>query len=183
MIYHDWENINAGINSIFSDIYDDGWKPDITLGISPCSIVPALILNNRLRSDFETIKIDLERSEPDIELNAWLPELAFGVNDPEITGMSNTRWDPSLRKNILIFITENKNNILKCLISDWEGTCFPNEKHVWKTIWNNNVKFATLYDYNPHPDVSCDYRWKLGTMEGYTKNIFPWTYEYWTRKY
>lgn len=183
-VYNSWGDINCGINSIFSDIYSSDWKPDITVGISPCSVVPSLMLSNRLNSDFEIIKRDPNRG--DMELNAWIPELAFGINEPLDSGISGARWDPSLRKNILVFISENNNNILEFLKKEWESICFPNEKHVWNTIWNKNVKFATLYEIheenNCFPTTKCDYVWKKVYETGH-RNVFPWSYEYWTKKY
>ena len=177
----EWSDIDCAINSIFYDIYHSDWKPEVVVGISPSGVIPALILNNRLRTEFETITIDFARETPITEVNTWLPELAFGINDQQITGISGARWDPSLRKNILIFLTENNDKTIEFIISDWQSSCYPNEKETWKKVWNKNVRFACIHE-NPNVKKSCDYWWNENHPEDKIKNIYPWTTEYWTKK-
>lgn len=178
---YDWKDIDNAINSLFSDIYSDKWKPDVAVGIIPDSAVISNILSNRLETKFETIKIDLFSKEPEVELNCWLPELAFGVNDSSETGISGARWDPQLRKNILVCVTQNKAGILERLINDWQDACYPAEKQVWQTVWHRNVRFASMIDYSDR-DINCDYTWKMVDPSEKTKDIFPWDKSFWTQK-
>lgn len=179
---YDWPCIDSAINSLFSDIFSSNWRPDITVGITPDSAVFSNILSNRLETQYETIKIDISEHQSDIELNLWLPELAFGVNDSSSSGITNARWDPALRKNILVCVTENKSKTIETLMKDWETSCFSNEKQVWNSIWHKNVRFASIIDY-ADSKVNCDYHWKLVSSEENTDNIFPWDKVYWTKSY
>lgn len=180
IITHDWTDIDKAVNSIFSDIYADGWKPDITVGISPSAVVFSNLLSNRLNTDYETIKINFEQGEADMEINCWLPELAFGVNCPEKYEISQSRWDPSIRKNILICALGNSDKNIPELIKSWESVCYPNERYAWESVWHKNVRFACLME-NPNAEVLCDYSWKEISTDYSEKNVFPWEKEFWTK--
>jgi hypoxanthine phosphoribosyltransferase len=50
------------------------------------------------------------------------------------------------RKNILIVDDINdQGNTVNWILNDWPSGCMPNDKS-WETVWNNNVKFAVLFD-------------------------------------
>lgn len=178
---YEWTHVEQALNSIFKDIYDDNWKPDITVGISPSSVVPASILSNRLSTDFESVLIDLESTETIIETNGWLAEMAFGVNYETETGITGARWDPSLKKNILIFLAKNQDSTIRCLKKSWQDSCYPKEITVWDKIWHNNVKFACILE-DVQMESVCDYYWKECGAGDLKNTVFPWESSYWTGK-
>jgi hypoxanthine phosphoribosyltransferase len=87
----------------------------------------------------ETLKVSL-RDGNDTESNCWMSEDAFGHID----------YDPMCssdgRKNILIVDDINDSGAtINWIINDWRSSCLPDDER-WNTVWNNNVKFVTLFD-------------------------------------
>jgi hypoxanthine phosphoribosyltransferase len=90
----------------------------------------------------EALKVSLRDDEQGPESNAWMAEDAFGyVSEDE---RETCRWDVKKRKNILIVDDINDTgSTFNWIKQDWEAGCLPMEES-WKTVWNNNVRFATL---------------------------------------
>ena len=112
------------------DIANSNWRPDYIVGITRGGLVPAVMISHYFDIPMHTLNTE--------ESNLWMAEDAFGYED----GAS----DPAKRKNILIVDDINDTGkTINWLIEDWRSGCRPSDP-AWKDIWNNNVKFAVVYD-------------------------------------
>jgi hypoxanthine phosphoribosyltransferase len=79
------------------------------------------------------------------ESNLWMAEDAFGYVTEEERDTLKSRWDLNKRKNILIVDDINDTGAtFNWIKQDWQSSCLPNEKDAWKSVWDNNVRFAVI---------------------------------------
>ena len=143
--YYTWNDVENMCVQIVKNMYADNWTPDYIVGITRGGNVPATIISNMTGIRCEALKVSLRDDNRDSESNAWMSEDAFGYNsNPEVTKIQGSRWDPSLRKNILIVDDINDTGAtFNWIKEDWQSTCLPNES-TWETVWGKNVRFAVL---------------------------------------
>ena len=104
------------------------------------------------------------------------------MNRPEKTGITGSRWDPALRKNILIVDDINDSGAtFDWIVADWQAGCFPQELETWRTIWNSTTRFAVLVDnLASSAKLQVDYAGKeINKAEEDVWIDFPW--EVWWR--
>ena len=143
--YYSWQDVERMCVSIVNQMYKDNWRPDYIVGITRGGNVPATIISNMTGIRCEALKVSLRDDNTDSESNCWMSEDAFGYNYPEKTGITGARWDPGLRKNILIVDDINDTGAtFDWIKQDWMSSCLPNEDNAWNSVWHNNVRFATL---------------------------------------
>ncbi len=170
-ICYTWQDIDTASNSIITDLAVDKWCPDYIVGIIPNGLSLALLLSNKLNIPLNTLNV-----QPNIdntESNLWMAEEAFGYNNTEKTGIGSARWDPGLRKNILIVDNfTDTGTLFNWIKDDWTSGCFPNEDNAWNSVWDKNVRFATMTE-----DVNCEfeasYHWDIVNTED-TLLVYPW---------
>jgi len=143
--YYSWQDVERACTNIALQMYKDAWRPDYIVGITRGGNVPATILSNMLGVRCEALKVSLRDDNMGPESNLWMAEDAFGyIPENERNG---SRWDPSVRKNILIVDDINDTGAtLDWIKEDWQSGCFPNEEYVWQGIWGQSVRFAVLTD-------------------------------------
>ena len=142
---------------IIRQITLSGYKPDYVVGITRGGLLPALLISQYYNIPMETLRVSL-RDHAEQECNAWMPEHAFGYLSTEIRQTEKSRWDVSRRKNILIIDDINDTGeTIKWIKKDWESSCMPNERYAWDTVWNHNVKFATLINNEASNFKDIDY--------------------------
>ena len=155
-----FDNINELVHNIMRQVTIDLFRPDYVVGITRGGLVPALMISHYLNIPMHTLKVSLRSDPPDTESNSWMAEDAFGYVSPEDQAIIKSRWDPKKRKNILIVDDINDSGAtFDWIKQDWIGSCFPDEKEVWNSVWNHNVKFAVLVDNETSPLLllsSCD---------------------------
>ena len=145
--YYSWEDVEAACVNIALQMYKDAWRPDYIVGITRGGNVPATILSNMLNVRCEALKVSLRDDEMGPESNLWIAEDAFGYNNESETGITGARWDPKLRKNILIVDDINDTGAtFNWIKQDWPSGCLPNEDNAWSSVWGSNVRFATITD-------------------------------------
>ena len=145
--YYSWQDIENMCSSIVLQMFADNWRPDYIVGLTRGGNVPATIISNMTGIRCEALKVSLRDDEVGPESNLWMSEDAFGFNDPDKSGVTGARWDIKLRKNILIVDDINDTGAtFNWIIKDWQASCFPKEENGWNSVWNNNVRFATLTD-------------------------------------
>jgi hypoxanthine phosphoribosyltransferase len=97
----------------------------------------------------QTLKVSLrDDADADCESNLWMAEDALGYvrsEDREFT--EGDRASDLNKKNILIVDDINDTGAtLNWIMKDWPASCFPDDP-VWETdVWNENVKFAVIFD-------------------------------------
>lgn len=132
---------------ICNDIQRQHWRPDYIVGITRGGLLPAVMISHYLKVPMNTLNISLRDNKFEPESNLWMAEDAFGyvsVGDREFTEGDTS--DISLRKNILIVDDINDSGeTINWILNDWPSGCLPNDP-AWKNIWNNNVKFAVVFD-------------------------------------
>lgn len=142
----DWHEYSGLVQEICRQITANSWRPDYVVGITRGGLLPAKMISHYLDVPMHTLKISL-RDNIDTESNLWMAEEAFGMVPLEDQISIGSRWDPSYRKNILIVDDINDSGAtINWILEDWAGGCMSKETQVWSTVWNNNVKFATVFD-------------------------------------
>ena len=121
-------------------------RPDIVVAVTRGGAVPGVLISQYFDVVMQPLRVSL-RQHIECESNLWLAEQAFGVNRPEETGITGSRWDPALRKNILIVDDINDSGAtFDWIVSDWQSGCYPREIDAWHTVWNHTTRFAVLID-------------------------------------
>jgi hypoxanthine phosphoribosyltransferase len=141
-----WLDAERLTQEVCRQITLDKWRPDIVVAITRGGAVPGTLISQYFDVAMQPLRVSL-RQHPECESNLWLAEQAFGVNRPEETGISGARWDPDLRKNILIVDDINDSGAtFDWIVRDWQAGCFPQETETWSTVWNRTTRFAVLVD-------------------------------------
>ena len=151
--YYSWQDVERMCVSIVNQMYKDNWKPDYIVGITRGGNVPATIISNMTGIRCEALKVSLRDDDSESESNCWMAEDAFGYEHFKIlehnADISASAGEPIVnlpisRKNILIVDDINDTGAtFNWIEQDWPAGCLPNEES-WNTVWNNNVRFATL---------------------------------------
>ena len=136
--YYSWTDIERMCVSIVNQMYADNWRPDYIVGLTRGGNVPATIISNMTGIRCEALKVSLRDDDIGPESNCWMAEDAFGYNDGTIVSAG------PLHKNILIVDDINDTgSTFNWIKQDWQAGCLPNDDK-WKTVWDQNVRFATL---------------------------------------
>ena len=174
--YYSWQDIEKMCVSIVNQMYKDAWRPDYIVGITRGGNVPATILSNMLGIRCEALKVSLRDDEMGPETNCWMSEDAFGYVNEEEQETLKCRWDLHKRKNILVVDDINDTGAtFNWIKQDWQSTCFPNEDNAWNSVWNGNVRFATLTENLASEFGSVSYyAHEINKAEEDVWLVYPW---------
>jgi xanthine phosphoribosyltransferase len=127
-VYVSWNDVQRQVQELVRQMWLDRWTPDYVVGITRGGLVPANLISQYLDCRMETLQVRLRDGvEDECESNFWMAE------------------DAANSKNILIVDDINDSGAtLNWIKKDWESSCMPNERYAWDSVWNHNVKFATL---------------------------------------
>ena len=158
------------VAKICRDIANSGWRPDYVVGMVQGGLIPAVMIGN-----YFNIPVNALSKE---ESNLWMAEDAFGYIDKNDRSNVNVASTSESRKNILIVNDiNNTGNTINNLMEDWSSGCLPNDP-AWKDIWNNNVKFAVVYDnVSSKSKVTVDFCGEEIAKSKKERIVFP--YENW----
>ena len=174
--YYNWQDVENSCINIALQMYKDNWRPDYIVGITRGGNVPATILSNMLNVRGEALKVSLRDATGESESNCWMASDAFGYVDEEERANTKSRWDIGKRKKILIVDDINDTGAtFNWIKQDWPAGCLPNEES-WKTVWHNNVRFATITDnlssdFNGTVDYSVH---EVNKAEQDVWLVYPW---------
>ena len=174
--YYNWQDVENACINIALQMYKDKWRPDYIVGITRGGNVPATILSNMLGVRGEALKVSLRDATGESESNCWMATDAFGYVDEEERANTKSRWDIAKRKKILIVDDINDTGAtFNWIKQDWPAGCLPNEES-WKTVWHNNVRFATITDnlssdFNGTVDYSVH---EVNKAEQDVWLVYPW---------
>ena len=142
--FYSWADVETMCTEIVTTMYTSNYKPDYIVGITRGGNVPATIISNMTGIPCEAIKVSL-RDDSKLESNCSFANDAFGVVAEEDRALYKSRFDPGLRKKILIVDDINDTGAtFNWIREDWQRNCFPQEQDVWNVVWGNTVKFAVL---------------------------------------
>ncbi len=135
--FNDVKNLTSTICRQFNT-----WKPDYIVGLTRGGLLPAVMISHWLDTPMHALGVSLRdvNSEMGPESNLWMAEDAFDG------------------KNILIVDDINDTGAtFNWIMKDWLSGCHPHDEK-WKSVWNNNVRFAVLVDNLASKcDVKMDY--------------------------
>ena len=185
-IFYSWQDVETAANRIVLDIFktDPAWKPDYIVGITRGGLPLATILSHRLGVPLVALSINLrDNTELGCETNCWLADWAFGYVDEEQKKLIKSRWDPKLRKNILVVDDINDTGAtFEWLVKDWQSSCFPNEQNAWDAVWHRSVKFAVMTN-NLSSSFNVDFAWdEVNKTEEDCWLVYPWENDAWLKK-
>lgn len=125
------KQFNGLVADICRQVVNSSWKPDYVVGITRGGSIAAVMISHYFNCSCEMLKVSFADDDQQ-ESNCWMSEDAFGYE--------------STPKNILIVDDINDTGrTLNWIVDDWQSTCLPNHEQ-WKSVWNNNVRFATVVD-------------------------------------
>jgi hypoxanthine phosphoribosyltransferase len=130
-----WNEFQGLVAKICRDIANSDWRPDYIVGITRGGLLPAVMISQYFNIPCETLKVSLRDhgGENPTESNLWMAEDAFG-------------YDMDKPKNILIVDDINDTGAtVNWILEDWPSGCLPDHE-TWKTVFGNNVRFATVFD-------------------------------------
>lgn len=176
--YVNYDEFRGLTSDICRQITNSKWRPDYVVGITRGGLFPAVMASHYFDVPMHTLEISL-RDGGECESNLWMAEDAFGHVPMDQQELIHSRWDPSFRKNILIIDDINDSGAtINWLLKDWPSGCHPKEEHVWQQVWNNNVRFATIFDnLNSKCQVKMDYAGEELDKQENDWIVFP--YENW----
>ena len=160
--YYSWQDIETMCTSIVNQMYTDNWRPDYIVGLTRGGNVPATIISNMTGIRCEALKVSLRDDDSESESNCWMAEDAFGYNK-----------EPT---NILIVDDINDTGAtFNWITKDWQSSCLPGDDK-WQSVWNNNVRFATLTDnlaseFTEHCAYTCH---EINKSEEDVWLVYPW---------
>ena len=160
--YYSWQDIETMCISIVNQMYTDNWRPDYIVGLTRGGNIPATIISNMTGIRCEALKVSLRDDEMGPESNCWMAEDAFGYNK-----------EPT---NILIVDDINDTGAtFNWIMKDWQSSCLPDDDK-WQSVWNNNVRFATLTDnlaseFTEHCAYTCH---EINKSEEDVWLVYPW---------
>ena len=178
--FYTYNDLHDAAMNIVLKMYKDNWRPDYVVGITRGGLPLALRISHLMNVRMETLNVKLRDGKPGetCESNLWMSEDAFGYNDTEQTGITGARWDPGLRKNILVVDDINDTGAtFNWIKNDWQSSCFPNEENAWNSVWGKNVRFAAMTENLSSDFGEVQYHWdEVNKAEEDTWLVYPWEY-------
>ena len=159
--YYNWGDVERAAQSIIMQMYKDEWRPDYIVGLTRGGLPLAVLISHMASIRMETLKVklrDLDDNEDGCESNCWMAEDAYEG------------------KNILIVDDINDTGAtFNWITKDWQAGCMPRDDK-WQSIWNNNVRFATLTDnlaseFTEHCAYTCH---EINKSEEDVWLVYPW---------
>ena len=177
--FYTYNDVHDAAMNMVLKMYKDNWVPDYIVGINRGGLPLALRISHLLSVRMYTLDVSLrDGGSVGPETNCWMSEEAFGYNYPEQTGITGARWDPGLRKNILVVDDINDTGAtFNWIKQDWQSSCLPNEEHAWNSVWGKNVRFAAMTENLSSDFGEVQYYWdEVNKAEEDTWLVYPWEY-------
>jgi uncharacterized protein len=151
-VKYDRVKIKGYILNILRDIQQDGFKPDVIVGINRGGLPAAVKISHYL--DVPLVPLCKDES------NLWLAEDAFAG------------------KNILIVDDINDTgSTIANIKKDWPSGCHPSNPK-WDNVFGYNVRFAVLIDNDASDELVSYAGHTINKAENPEWCVFPWE-EWW----
>ena len=171
------KDIDNAVHDIVRQMYKQEWRPDYIVGITRGGLYPAIIMSHQYDLPMYTLDVRLRDGLTGNESNAWMSEDAFGYISEAERELYKSRWDPRLRKNILIIDDINDTGAtFNWIKDDWRATCLPDETYSWDQVFGDqgNVRFAAIVN---NLSSECDISYSSIEINKAEKDewiVFPW---------
>jgi uncharacterized protein len=156
-IFLTWHDVEKQTAELCRQITLSGWRPDYVVGLTRGGLTPANLISQYFEVPMDTLKVSL-RDDGETVSNLGMAEDAYN-------GM-----------NILIVDDINDTGAtLNWIKQDWESF-HPSKTEPWKTIWNQSVRVAVLYD-NESSKNKIDIDYSAVDINKAKKDcwiVFPW---------
>jgi len=177
-LWYTWADIERMCHSLVNQMYGDGWRPDYIVGITRGGNVPATILSNMLDIPADSLQVSFrDNGMASNESNCIMAEDAFGYGALEDGSAAPAYYGsvPEKRKNILLIDDINDTGrTFQWIMQDWEDICLPTSPD-WKTVWNNNVRFAVLTEnLSSNFDLVRYHATEVNKAEKDVWVVYPW---------
>jgi hypoxanthine phosphoribosyltransferase len=185
-VFYTWQQFDRDVVELARQIWMSGWRPDYIVGLSRGGLPLAVALSNYMCIPMKPLQVSL-RDGGECVSDLGMAEDAYGYPKQEVIVSDETDFGAVLDaandlleqgpnyKNILIVDDINDSGAtFNWIIEDWPAGCMPNDPD-WTDVWNNNVKFATLWD-NPASKFkyTVDYTIHIKDPEQEPWIVFPW---------
>lgn len=173
--YYSWVHVQEMCVSISMQMYKDNWRPDYIVGITRGGAIPAVILSHLIGIPMRPLEVSL-RDGGQCVSDLGMAEDAFGCVPEEQQQIFKSRWDPSMKKNILIVDDINDTgSTFQWIKQDWQAGCHPREESTWNSVWGKNVRFAVLTNNLSSKFSDVDYYGKeVNKAEEDVWLVYPW---------
>lgn len=175
-LWYNWHDIERMCHSIVNQMYSEGWRPDLIVGITRGGNVPATILSNMLDIPCDTLKVSF-RDDDQSESNCWMAEDAFGYGAIEDGSAAPSYYGSVLERRKKILIVDDINDTgrtFKWIMKDWQESCCSSDGS-WKDIWGHNVKFAALTEnLSSNFELVTYYATEVDKSENNLWVVYPW---------
>ena len=161
--FYSYNDVHNAAIDIVLKMYKDNWRPDYVVGITRGGLPLAVRISSLLDCRMETLKVKLRDNEPneECESNLWMAEDAFGYEKPP-------------KKILIVDDINDTGATFNWIMKDWQSSCLPGDDK-WQSVWNNNVRFATMCEKTHTNFSSVNYVWEeIDTSESDTWMVFPW---------
>jgi hypoxanthine phosphoribosyltransferase len=157
-----WQDVEQGVQTIVRSMWQDGWKPDLIIGVDRGGLVASTMISHYLAVPHTTVKVSL-RNNPDTESLLWAPEEV-------IEG----------KKILLVDDINDTGATQQWLMQDWASSVTGIEVDFVDKFWHNSVRWASLVENESSKEYSDYCSIAVNKLENDVWIDFPWE-SFWSR--
>ena len=153
-----WQDVEHLLHNIVRNMFLDGWKPDLIVGVDRGGLPISVMLSHYLECRHENVKVSLrDANGADCESNLWLPELATeGTKILIVDDINDTGAAQAWMKN------------------DWAASVAGVNSNFINDYWHNGIRWASLVNNDASNEESDYAGLRINKFENDVWIDFPW---------